>query len=547
MAYSGKIAFNLTNVGKVNYDCMDIKFLPANANTPTSINDFVQVNKVYAIPAGVTVTSIADLQNYVVWELINKTLVAGTLTVCIEYVVPNGENDTDINLSSFGIFTADSESSTTVNVGIFHESGIVVYKSNVDNIDHNTSEKYGLTGERRLVQSISNVVLKKGLKYYIQYTNTNNSFKPAYFSEGSGNYLNWRHGSLQQKSVADLNSVTKYLGVVSNVATWLAASENALMICDNGLDSLSNSDAYIRNNLCNGASIIGQNGQTLPAAEKDKILKLNTNDGFMYIGNNYSESDVDILQNQRIYIKNSQLDNTKYKGIKTTAKGILDDLIMYDYCIYSGSSVAGGLIQDNRIYQKTADIDVKEEYQCAGSNMTDALSILDLSYNASGDNKSVATNGYLYWSDITGNVYTLKSGYVPKLNKQSGSFVGYASTEITSGSAGDLFYITTTGYVPLINASVYETGLFYYDGNGLTLYCTGNSKNNFDSLFTIVSMSDAVQEIKLSGKVDKLGTTGQLIELVKTHYDGAYISNNLRGETVQTDKKFYLEINGREV
>lgn len=541
MAHRGKIACHFPERGDAgqnpNFDVTEIKFTKDGTT-----GNLTNIDKVYYLPPNAQVQSVSDLTQYLIWEIVsNRKLLAGADTVCIEFI-PSA----DITLSSLAIFSADNETSTTVNAGIIHESGLVVFLSNTDNIDLNIT-KYELTGERRYIQSISNVVLKKDFKYYIHYRNGNNTFKPAYFENETGNYINWNHGHLQSKSVANLNTARSYLGEVSDAAVWLAAQENDLMICANGLDSLNNTDAYIRNGLVNGAAVIGQSGQTLPAVEKDKILSLNTGDGFMYIGNNYSESSVDILQNQHIYTKNSQLDNSKYKGIKTTAKGILDDLDLNDYCIYSGTSVAGGLIQDNRIYQKTADIDVKEEYQCAGSNMTDALSILDLSYNASGDNKSVATNGYLYWSDITGNVYTLKSGYVPKLNKQSGSFVGYASTEITSGSAGDLFYITTAGYVPLISAYIYETGLFYYDGNGLTLYFTDSSKNNFDSLFTIVSMDNAVQEIVLAGKVDMLGTTGRLIELVKTHYDGAYISNTIKSQTVLTDRKYYLEINGREV
>ena len=68
MAYTGKIAFHFPNRSpNPNFDTDDIKFLPAGITNPTS-NDLVQVNKVYAIPAGATITSVADLQNYVVWE-----------------------------------------------------------------------------------------------------------------------------------------------------------------------------------------------------------------------------------------------------------------------------------------------------------------------------------------------------------------------------------------------------------------------------------------------------------------------------------------------
>ena len=71
MAYRGKIGFHFPGRGNPNIDASDIMFLPAGITNPTS-NDLVQVNKVYAIPAGVTITSVAQLQNYVVWEKIEN-------------------------------------------------------------------------------------------------------------------------------------------------------------------------------------------------------------------------------------------------------------------------------------------------------------------------------------------------------------------------------------------------------------------------------------------------------------------------------------------
>ena len=67
MAYTGKIGFHFPGRVNPNIDASDVKFLPAGISNPTS-NDLVQVNKVYAIPTGVTITSVSDLQNYVVWE-----------------------------------------------------------------------------------------------------------------------------------------------------------------------------------------------------------------------------------------------------------------------------------------------------------------------------------------------------------------------------------------------------------------------------------------------------------------------------------------------
>ena len=444
-------------------------------------------------------------------------------------------------MSSLAIFTADSVSSTTVNVGILHESGIVVYKTNVDNIDHNTQEKYGLAGERRYIQSITDVVLKKGLKYYIQYTNENNTFKPAYFSDINGNYVNWHHGTLQSKSVANLNSVTKYLGDVSDAAVWLAANENELMICANNLDSLNNTDAYIRNNLCNAASIIGQNGQTLPAVEKDKILQLDTGEGFMYIGNNYTESsggsNVTVLENQHIYTKTSQLDNTKYKGIKTTAKGILDDLDQYDYCIYNGTSVSQ-VVTQNHIYQKIEDLDIGSDIDLDdySGNALKLMHVIKQSAATATYSNVAIKNGYMYYADRTGYVYKLKSNYTVDLGPNDAGYSGSSAPHVTNC----IYYLNDA-------TATWQAGMWMWNGSTWELVGVNDSSGQLDNFFDITTFASVIQEIMLNGSVAQLGTTGRLIELVKTHYDGAYISNTIKQQTVETDKKFYLEINGREV
>lgn len=468
-----------------------------------------------------------------------KTLIAGTQTVCIEYDLTQA--NADVSLSSLAIFTADSESSTTVNVGIFHESGIVVYKSNVDNIDHNTSEKYGLTGERRLVQSISNVVLKKGLKYYIQYTNTNNTFKPAYFSEGSGNYLNWSHGTLQQKSVADLNSVTKYLGVVSNVATWLAADENDFMIAEIGQGGLSNTDAYIRN--ATTVSTIGEIGTALSVTEKDKLLRLSNGSTFAYLGNDYVESYTKILDPYHIYTKNNTLDNTKYKGIKTTAKGILDDLNQYDYCIYNGDTIQS-IVEKGHIYQKTGNITIDDEIDLTSisGDVAKIMAILNKSANSTPYRNIAIEKGSINNTDYTGYVFTLKSGYYRDFGQND---AGYTCATVPTVDK-TIYYITDTGSLP-DGGYAWTAGLWFYDSTTNDKWtCVAQDGNVFSlsNYIDMVTFSSAIQEMFIASTIT---LNGDLTKLAKTHYNGDYISNNLRGETVQTGTKFYLEINGREV
>lgn len=534
MAHRGKIACHFPERGDAgqnpNFDVTEIKFTKDGTT-----GNLTNIDKVYYLPPNAQVQTVADLAQYLIWELVNdRKLLAGSDTICIEFI-PNA----DITLSSLAIFSGDGETSTTVNAGIIHESGLVVFLSNTDNIDLNVT-KYELTGERRYIQSISNVVLKKDFKYYIHYTNANNTFKPAYFENETGNYINWNHGTLQSKSIANLNTARAYLGEVSDAAVWLAAQENDLMISNN-LDSLNNTDAYIRNGLVNGAEIIGQNQQNLPAAEKDKLLKLNTGDGFMYIGNNYTESSggssVAVLENQHIYTKNSQLDNTKYKGIKTTAKGVLDDLDENDYCIYNGASVSQ-VVTQNHIYKKIADLDIGSDIDLDdySGNALKLMHIIKQSAATSTYSNVAIKNGYMYYSDRTGYVYKLKSNYTVDLGPNDAGYSGSSAPHVTNC----IYYLNDT-------TATWSAGMWMWNGSTWELVGVNDSSGTLENFFDITTFASAIQEVMLNGSVTQVGNTGRLIELVKTHYDGAYISNTIKSQTVLTDRKYYLEINGREV
>ena len=85
--------------------------------------------------------------NVLIWEKGGtvRTLLAGTQFVSFEFIPTE-----DITLDHIGIFTSDAYTGTTINFAIYHESGLVVAKTNADTAQ-NTEEKYGLTGQRRIV------------------------------------------------------------------------------------------------------------------------------------------------------------------------------------------------------------------------------------------------------------------------------------------------------------------------------------------------------------------------------------------------------------
>lgn len=532
--YDGKIAGNFP-WGAVNFDVKKIIFADSTHTYSQDGDETNAVNKIYYIPAGVIPTQ-ANLESFRIWYRYQvNDLVSGTQNVCIEYVPKD-----DVQLSSLAIFTNDAESSKTVNFGIIHESGLVVYLSTEDDVGDQIT-KYNLSGYRRYKSSMSGITLKKGLKYYIQWTNTNHTFKPAYFENTAGNYLNWTHGNLQGKSVANLNSAKTYLGVVTDVATWLAADENDFMISGVGQGGLSNSEAFVRN--ATTVSTIGEIGTALSVSEKDKLLRLSSGSTFAYLGNDYSESSTKILDPYHIYTKNNTLDNTKYKGIKTTAKGILDDLNQYDYCIYNGDTIQS-IVEKGHIYQKTGNIIINDEIDLTSisGDVAKIMAILNKSASRTPYGNIAIEKGSISQTDYTGYVFTLKSGYYRDFGQND---AGYTCATVPTVDK-TIYYITDQGSLPG-GGWCWSEGLWFYDstaGEKWKFVAQNGNVSNLDNYVTMITFASAIQEIYINGSIT---LNGDLTILAKTHYTGSYISNDLRGQTVQTDKKFYLEINGSEV
>lgn len=194
--------------------------------------------------------------NKLIWEKFVKQLVAGTQFVSFEFIPTE-----DITIDHIGIFTADTYTGTTVNFAIYHESGLVVAKTNADTAS-STEEKYGLTGQRRVVTV--NGVLKRGLKYYIQYTDTNgNTVHPAYFQNSqssitgeTGKYKVFTYGQVQNKSVADLSNANEYKGGINSTVGIFNMAQGDFFLW-NGDYSMTPGHIYMRSSVGAGTPFAG--------------------------------------------------------------------------------------------------------------------------------------------------------------------------------------------------------------------------------------------------------------------------------------------------
>lgn len=341
MAHTGKIGFHFPSRGNPNLDTYDIKFLPTGS-TASTINDFQQVNKVYAIPAGVTISNVTDLQNYVVWELLNRTLVAGSQNVAIEYVPTE-----DIIVNSIEIFTSQTSSSTNGRIKILHESGLYVGAIDGNNQDSST-ERYNLTGRPRTVSNVG-VTLYAGKKYYIVFQDSiNETYYPTYFQNETGNYKVYANTSEAAGiNVGDLSQLGNFLG-----------------------------------GICPSRHV----------TKDDKIymLSMNINDSFMYLGYNNTKWDPVLTQNHfyrrkdYTYVNAKEIELTSnddhYKAAKLFGNIKKYTTILQNGSLTNGGDYDGSIAEMATGYTSYIDVDANDEpiaLTTLPSNPQDGLYYID--------------------------------------------------------------------------------------------------------------------------------------------------------------------------
>ena len=533
----GKIATHFPNAGgAANRDTYRILFAPPNATQETELLD---IEKVYFVPAGATVTQ-SNLQDYLVWHrYVAKTLLAGNQDVAIEYF----NTESDVTVHHIGIFTANTPDSTTQCIKIMHESGTVLAQINADSVSAQTT-KYGLAGYLRTA-AVNNIVFHKNQKYYIMYTDnrTTSDYYPAYFENEIGNYKAFKNRD--NKSIADLNDCEPYLGWISILDDFIAGNENTIMVYSNNDGTLNQGVVYVRNDVLEGseyAGTIGDKWAQITPEQTNQILSLTSGTLFYWIGSDLQSSQTTVLRSGYIGSRTSTLPTSKYKGLKNTIKSLLVDLSENDYAVWNGENEYGTVPQMNpgKVYKKTTQITVEKETTFNGeSDDIKTCKVMDLSYNYAGTNKYVAPTGLWYYATVTGNLYQLKSGYVPDFNKSGDTYTGYSAADLTSLISNHIYYISTGGSCPATGSQV-NAGVYYYDGNSLTSVGQGT----YQSYFNIILYRDAMTVIDMTDGISEVGTISSLI---KSSYTGNYISTTCRETATSNTKKYYLEVNGNEV
>lgn len=497
MAHEGKIACHFPAAGNPNHDVYGIKFLPVGGNA----SNLLTIDKVYYLSASDVATMkamssdaerLAYLQStnptHRVWELIAKSLVAGTETIVFEYTPQS-----DVNLTSIGIFTDSNDTNTTCNVAIYHESGLVVYKHNADTIDSIVT-KYELQGRRRHIDGISGVTLKGGLKYYIQYTQETDSnhttFYPAYFSGTAGNYKVWYHGSVQNKQTVNMANFNRYWGLLDDNSRIFGMDQGDFFIWNGSSNvGMTVGNCYVRSNVGAGQGyvfrgVIGNPAtyENVTSSDVEQLLAWPAKTEFIWYRNNYTSGNVTIKR---------------------------------DY-VYAKS-------QDTSSIDTVELSDDTSDWKAKYNNMSLLLN------EFKNHTEVLISKGYIYNNLLAGSICSLKSGYV-----------------IDSS-----FNPTTTD--PTYPSNPIEGHIYcvydQYNTYNLSIVYTSNGwkKVEESTQGDGIAYTDFMNAISFASFLTEVGKNS---DFISETYDSYRIAASLRDNDtypIQTGRKYYLEINDSEV
>jgi hypothetical protein len=473
----GKIGCHFPAKANPNADVWNIEFLPKGDNST------VAIDRVYMIPDGATVTTIPELQHYIVWTT-DVTLVPESDAVCIEYK-PN----VDTPLSDIAIFCESQESSTSVNVAVFHESGLLVAKSDGDTVTQNVT-MFGTTGQRRNT-AVSGATLKKGLTYYIQYTNASNSFKPIVMDGWYGNYKRFIQSAAQSLNVANLNNAHEWRGTIDNTMG---------------------------------------------------IFNMKPGDFFRWYSSGWTPG----MLNDHIYMRSTIGANMQFSGIVGDPSNyhtiVANDLSAFLQKPYNSAFIwyvdAFSTLTKGSIMQKTTDTTGIPlfDFNNLGDEAAKTAALLVTLQTYS----SVLISDGSFW-------YQTYIGYMVSLNSSLRNRVT-STTPLTSIPSdlvdGDLFYLEGNNYTWKGTTKHFVTAVYLYRNDDL-LQC-GNAATDSSHIYydEVFDMTHTIIEY-----MTYIGTNSDLIDpqYGGGDWDSSYQSDGVRTTVVETDKKHYLEINGTEV
>ena len=407
------------------------------------------------------------------------TLLAGSQNVAIEYVP-----DEDITVNSIEIFTSQtgSSQSTSGRIKILHESGLYVGAFD-GNGEDSTTERYHLTGRPRTVSNVG-VTLYAGEKYYLVFHDGNASlYYPAYFQNENGNYIANFVDNSQASSINTYQNITA-------IKDYLPAG-----------------------------------GSDIQESDLLSILKLDTNELFLWNGNN-------LTVNQTVIIHDDHL------GKKLTEKVIDPPITTSDADIWNYSAqqifIRHGYGSDatERIWKKKETTSNDGSFSTTTTNGTiSTAEILLALKNGTGSYSKILADtaehhgGDPWWSYVGSNM-SIKSGYKVGLTDMT------PLTTVPQNPENNTFYYFAQS-IAESTVSTWSDTIVIYENNAWKALTPYGGAADVKPYLNSESIDSKIEQISLTTLVQE----DQQVSC----------NSNVKSATVSPDKKFYLKINGKEV
>jgi len=401
-------------------------------------------------------------------------LTAGDICVAIEYVPTN-----DITVDSLEIFSHETTSYTTSRIQIIHESGIYVGSFNGNGQD-GIETRYSLEGRARTLNNVG-TTLYKDEKYYIIFQDKDSSkyntghevFKPAYFSNEEGNY---------KANVYDNTDATT-LHPYSNVK--------------------------------NIKEFLPFGGTSITETDLQSILKLDTDELFLWNGNN-------LVVNLTNLIRDDHL------GKKLTAKITNPPITTSDADIWSydnqtvfirhgyGSEVV------NRIWKKKETTTYNGTFYISAGNASYQHAQILLALGNDTTHKVLASAPDHIWTNYVNQLVNLKSGYIV-----DSTLTLTPLDYLPTGVDKHFYYISSSAW-----STWHETAIYVYE-NGQFNYINAYSSDDMKNYLDFTTLESTIEQISLTTLVQE----DQQVSC----------NTEVRDATVSSGRKYYLRINGKEV
>ena len=263
-------------------------------------------------------------------------------------------------------------------------------------------------------------------------------------------------------------------------------------------------------------------GDYIVTSNLDNVFELLENDFFIWSGS------TSIMDNA-LFVRSNKGNGTEYQGVLGN-ESTYTEITKNDIVTWLGYSVndsyrwsIGGypnLTWTDYYYKSTSTVGMTQTDLVTGlSSDAEKIATLLMAVKTSGS-KTIGVDGPSYWFSISviGRIFSLKSGFTVHIN----NLTPVRPSSITP-QEGDIYYLAS-------EAPIYNAGVYLYTNNDWKYISDLTTVLNTEYLDTYMTH------------------IGSVADLTKQKFSGdGVISETLRTTQVQTNRKYYLKINGNEV